>query len=61
MARNFGIYRADCFGRDGDTANDDCHGNVVCLECRFGRLAIVRRDSIRKDTGSSYRAEDAAC
>lgn len=61
MARDSGINRAYCFGRNGDTANDDCHGNFVRLECRFGRLAVVRGDSVCKDTGSSYRAEDAAC
>lgn len=61
MARDFGIHRTDCFGSNGDTANHDCHGNFVRLECRFGRMAIVRRDSIRKDIGSSYRAEDVAC
>lgn len=61
MARDFGINRTYCFGCNGDTANDDCHGNFVCLECRFGRLATICCDSIRKDIGSSYRAEDAAC
>ena len=61
MARDFGINRTYCFGRNGDTANDDCHGNFVRPECRFGRLAIVCRDSVCKDIGPSYRAEDAAC
>ena len=61
MARDFGINRTYCFGCNGDTANDDCHDNFVRLERSFGRLAIVRGDSICKDPGPSYRAEDAAC
>lgn len=61
MARDFGVDRTDCFSCNGDTANDDCHGNFVRLECRFSRVAIVRCDSIREDIGSSYCAKDAAC
>lgn len=61
MARDFRVDRTHRSSRNGDTANDDCHGNFVRLECRFGRLAVVRGDSVCKDIGSSYRSEDAAC
>lgn len=61
MARDSRFDRTHRSGCNGDSTNDDCYCNFVCVERRVSRLAVVRSDSIRKNIGPPYRAEDAAC